>query len=87
MTANLAYFARNACITLTWTTTFLVSYLVFLIQAIFLRLMDALRKAFGISISDRSLESLDLEGVAKIIKEGKVKNIITAVGAGISTCK
>ncbi|VEL16819.1 unnamed protein product [Protopolystoma xenopodis] len=33
------------------------------------------------------LNSLDLEGVAKLIRDGKVKNIISMVGAGISTCK
>ncbi|KAM7537590.1 hypothetical protein Aperf_G00000063072 [Anoplocephala perfoliata] len=47
--------------------------------------MDAIWRAFGWSSSDSALESLDLEGVAKLIKNGKAKNIITAVGAGIST--
>ncbi|KAL7054567.1 hypothetical protein AAHC03_025957 [Spirometra sp. Aus1] len=35
--------------------------------------------------SENVLPSLDLEGVAKIISTGKVSNIITMVGAGIST--
>ncbi|KAM7537965.1 hypothetical protein Aperf_G00000066581 [Anoplocephala perfoliata] len=47
--------------------------------------MDAIWRAFGWSTSVCALESLDLEGVAKLIKDGKVGNIITAVGAGIST--
>lgn len=47
--------------------------------------MDAIRSAFGLSRTDYTLESLDLEGVANLINKGKVRNIITAVGAGIST--
>ncbi|VDK41919.1 unnamed protein product [Taenia asiatica] len=47
--------------------------------------MESLRQALHLSPSDCHLESLDLEGVAKLIKSGKVRNIITAVGAGIST--
>ncbi|EUB60041.1 NAD-dependent deacetylase sirtuin-2 [Echinococcus granulosus] len=47
--------------------------------------MESLRQALHLSFSDGLLESLDLEGVAKLIKSGKVRNIITAVGAGIST--
>ncbi|VDN16474.1 unnamed protein product, partial [Dibothriocephalus latus] len=47
---------------------------------------DSVKSALHIgSDSEDVLPSLDLEGVAKIISEGKVSNIITMVGAGIST--
>ena len=33
------------------------------------------------------LDEVSFEGVAGFIKSGKCKNIVTMVGAGISTCK
>nr|CDS30116.1 chromatin regulatory protein sir2 [Hymenolepis microstoma] len=48
--------------------------------------MDEIKMALDSSEKSNSpLESLDLEGIAKYILIGKAKNIITAVGAGIST--
>lgn len=73
-------------ISLTWITAFASFSLLSQIQEIALVTMDAIKIALGLSRSDCTLESLDLEGVASLIKEGKVRNIITAVGAGISTC-
>lgn len=49
--------------------------------------MDSLKRSLGLSGAEERLKTLDLEGIATLIKSGNVKNIITAVGAGISTCK
>uniref|UniRef100_A0A5K3EV32 NAD-dependent protein deacetylase n=1 Tax=Mesocestoides corti TaxID=53468 RepID=A0A5K3EV32_MESCO len=47
--------------------------------------MESLKRALHLSKNDNELESLNLEGIAELIRDGKVTNIITAVGAGIST--
>ena len=36
---------------------------------------------------EQVLDEVSFEGVARFIKSGKCKNIVTMVGAGISTCK
>lgn len=47
-------------------------------------LLDALSLAED---TTQILEEVSFEGVAKYITSGKCQNIITMVGAGISTCK
>uniref|UniRef100_A0A7N8YR69 NAD-dependent protein deacetylase n=1 Tax=Mastacembelus armatus TaxID=205130 RepID=A0A7N8YR69_9TELE len=53
------------------------------------RFVDFLRNFFsstlGLGSTDKVLDELSLEGVARFIKSGKCKNIICMVGAGIST--
>ncbi|KAJ8308886.1 hypothetical protein KUTeg_013760 [Tegillarca granosa] len=49
-------------------------------------LMEFLRRSFGLSDPpEQVLGEISLEGVARYISSGKCKNIITMVGAGIST--
>ncbi|CAH8635457.1 unnamed protein product [Heterobilharzia americana] len=48
--------------------------------------LEDLKKALGFGTNPSSkLESLDIDGISKLILSGQVKRVITMVGAGIST--
>lgn len=52
-------------------------------------LLRLLKQSLGLTKPEDKLQlvdTLDLDGVANYINSGKVKNIITMAGAGISTC-
>ena len=58
------------------------------------RLQQFMARALSLGVGARKteevaqvLDEVSFEGVARFIKSGKCKNIITMVGAGISTCK
>lgn len=51
-------------------------------------LREYMARALGLRPPPKQiLSTVNLEGVAKLISEGKVKKVITMAGAGISTCE
>lgn len=61
-------------------------YLYARVDELFLR--EYMARALGLRPPPKQvLSTVNLEGVAKLILEGKVKKVITMAGAGISTCE
>lgn len=51
-------------------------------------LREYMARALGLRPPPKQiLSTVNLEGVVKLISEGKVKKVITMAGAGISTCE